>query len=72
MKNAAFENGCAFWDLYENMGGKNAMKSWVERTPPLAAKDYTHFNPKGAEYIGELLFNALLNDYKNYEKINKN
>ena len=68
MKRAAFENGCAFWDLYENMGGQNAMLSWVKRKPPLAAKDYTHFNPEGARYIGEMLFNALINDFKNYEK----
>jgi hypothetical protein len=63
MRNAAFESGCAFWDLYEAMGGQNSMVSWVQKG--LGQKDYTHFSFKGAKYAGELLFEAIL------EKINE-
>jgi lysophospholipase L1-like esterase len=63
MRNAAFDNGCAFWDLYTAMGGKNSMVSWVQNEPPLASKDYTHFNSRGARYIGEMLYNAIMSDY---------
>jgi lysophospholipase L1-like esterase len=65
-RNAAFKAGCAFWDLYEAMGGENAMISWVAAKPPLAAKDYTHFSQKGADVVAELLYNALMSSYKEY------
>lgn len=65
-RNAAFKAGCAFWDLYEAMGGENAMISWVAAKPPLAAKDYTHFSQKGADVVAELLYNALMASYKNH------
>ena len=64
MKRIAEESNCAFWDLYEAMGGKNSMKAWVEADPPLAAKDYTHFSSKGARKIGELLYQSIIDEYK--------
>lgn len=64
MKKAAFENGCAFWNLYESMGGQNSMSSWVENK--LAAKDYTHFSSSGARFVGEMLYNALLEEFQKY------
>jgi hypothetical protein len=66
MLKAAFRAGCAFWDLFSNMGGKNAMPSWVNAEKPLANKDYTHFTNKGANYIGQLLYNTLINRYEQY------
>ncbi|MFT5511764.1 MAG: lysophospholipase L1-like esterase [Bacteroidia bacterium] len=63
MQQAASDNDCAFWDLYSVMGGENAMVGWVNNKPALAAKDYTHFNSRGATYIGEMLFNAIMSDY---------
>lgn len=63
MRAAAFENGCAFWDLYEVMGGQNSMNSWVAEG--LAQKDFTHFSHKGAQYIGELLYTAIMEAIRN-------
>jgi lysophospholipase L1-like esterase len=63
MQKAAYDNNCAFWDLYSVMGGENSMVGWVNNTPTLAAKDYTHFNSRGARYIGEMLYNAIMSDY---------
>lgn len=68
-KNAAFKAGVPFWDLYEAMGGKNAMVSWVENDPPYAEKDYTHFNPTGARVIGKMIYDAILESYYVYKKI---
>lgn len=70
-RKAAFRAGCAFWDLYTAMGGHNSMPSWVNSDPPLASPDYTHFNPRGAEIIGNLVYNALMSDYYTYEKSKK-
>jgi len=68
LKSAAFEMGCAYWDLYEVMGGKNAMPSWVNASPPLAAPDYIHFSRRGAKKMAELFYNALIQDYNNFKK----
>ncbi|MBR9861342.1 hypothetical protein GYB22_11455 [bacterium] len=68
MKEAAFSTGCAFWDLYEAMGGENSMRSWVQGG--YAQKDYTHFSFKGAKFVGEMLFEALLEQIQNQGYIN--
>ena len=58
MKSAALKNGCCFWDLYKAMGGENSMSAWVK--DDLAQKDYTHFTYKGARYVGEMLYNSIM------------
>jgi lysophospholipase L1-like esterase len=55
---------CAFFNLYEAMGGYNSMKAWVEKHPILAGIDYTHFNQSGSAKIGRLIANAILNEYE--------
>ncbi len=67
-RNAAFKTGCAFWDLYEAMGGAGAMRSWVNSKPSLAGKDYTHFNARGAKVVGEMLYEALMKEYENFKE----
>lgn len=64
MKEAALSEGCAFWDMFEVMGGKNAMVSWVTNDPPYAGPDYTHFTPAGARKVAELLYKALDEEYE--------
>ncbi|MDQ3101365.1 MAG: GDSL-type esterase/lipase family protein, partial [Bacteroidota bacterium] len=62
MKQNSLAQGAAFWDLYEAMGGRGSMVSWVNATPALAASDFTHFSPQGAKKVGELFYTALIND----------
>jgi hypothetical protein len=62
-KNAAIRSKCAFWDLQKVMGGEGSMKNWVNAKPPLGEKDYTHFNRRGANLVGEKLFSALMSDF---------
>ena len=66
VKNAAFSAGCAYWDMYEAMGGKNSMASWVFANPSLAEKDFTHFNPRGARLISSMFYDALMYEYNYY------
>jgi hypothetical protein len=68
LRNAAFRADCAFWDFYEAMGGENSMPSWVFAEPPLATKDFTHLNHKGARIIGQMLFNSIIYEYNAYKK----
>jgi hypothetical protein len=65
----AKETGCAFWNLFENMGGESSMVSWVSNN--LANKDYTHFNYEGADMIGTHFYNQLMYNYINYLKANR-
>lgn len=58
LKKAAFAEGAAYWDVFEAMGGKNSMPSWVNSEPPLAASDYVHFSVEGARKIATWLFEA--------------
>jgi hypothetical protein len=62
-RQAAFSEGCAFWDLYSAMGGNNSMPSWVFAKPPLAQKDFTHFNRTGGHIVAQMLFNSLMAEY---------
>lgn len=55
---------CAFYNLYEAMGGYNSMKTWAEKKPIMAGNDYTHFNQSGSAKIGRLIGNAILNEYE--------
>jgi len=70
-KNAAFRAGCAFWDTYAAMGGENSMPSWVFADPPLASKDFTHFNAAGAKIIAKMFYNALIAEYDDYLRYNR-
>jgi lysophospholipase L1-like esterase len=62
----AKETGIAFWDTYSAMGGKNSMVDWVGQKPPLANKDYTHLNNRGAQKIAQLFSQTLLFQYGTY------
>jgi len=66
IRKAAFDNNCAFFDMYDCMGGRNSMVSWVDQK--IAATDYIHFSSGGARKIATLLYSALINDYNTYKK----
>ncbi|MBK8805359.1 MAG: hypothetical protein IPO21_01390 [Bacteroidales bacterium] len=67
-KKVAFKTGSAFWDMYEAMGGRNSMPSWVFAKPPLGQPDFTHFNYDGSLIIGEMFYNALNYEFEKYLK----
>lgn len=69
IKRAAFEMDCAFFDMYNCMGGKNSMVTWVEQG--VAAKDYIHFSSGGARKIAVLLYTSLMNDYNEFVRNNQ-
>lgn len=69
-KNAAFNSGCIFWNMYQAMGGENSMPSWVFHKPALATKDFTHFTYTGSKLIAKMFYNSLMNEYNAF--INKN
>ncbi len=66
MKKAALMNGCGYWNMFEAMGGKNSMPSWVNAEPELARPDYVHFSTRGARLIANMFYNALIFEYNTY------
>jgi lysophospholipase L1-like esterase len=66
IKKVVIESDCAFFDMYDCMGGKNSMPGWVDQK--LAATDYIHFSPQGARKMATFLYAALINDYNRYLK----
>jgi lysophospholipase L1-like esterase len=67
-KQVAQENGIAFWNLFEAMGGFNSMVKWADADTSLANKDYTHFNFRGASKVARMLYKELDKEYKDYLK----
>jgi len=66
MRIMALENNCAFWNMYEAMGGENSMPSWVFNDPPLAEKDFIHFTPNGANIVAQMFYKALMFEYNTF------
>lgn len=64
IKKAVLDNGAAYFDMYDCMGGRNSMPIWVEQK--MAATDYIHFSPQGARKIATLFYTALIKEYNNY------
>ncbi len=65
-KAVALKHHCAFWDLYQVMGGENSIIEWVDKG--LAARDYAHFSYGGQKLIAKLLYQALMFEYQEYLK----
>lgn len=61
-RRVAERTGVAFLDLYEAMGGRNSMVQWVKND--LARSDYTHPNRRGAERVGDIVRDFLLDSFR--------
>jgi len=62
----AAATGCAFWDLYQAMGGSGSMGQWIERE--LARSDMLHPTAAGAELLGRWLYLALMDGYARHRQ----
>lgn len=62
-KNIAKTTDVAIWSLFDAMGGQNSMPTWVNANPPLAFKDYIHFNDQGAKKVAQLFTDALFDEF---------
>jgi lysophospholipase L1-like esterase len=65
-RRVAFAHGVAFWNTFEAMGGAGSMGRWVRTRPQLGGPDLTHPTPRGAEVVGDLLSDALVNAYERH------
>lgn len=68
-KHYALKTKSGYIGLYELMGGKGSMVTWVDNH--LAGKDYTHFNAAGSKKVAGLIYTEIMNGYNQY-KANRN
>ncbi|WP_437677986.1 GDSL-type esterase/lipase family protein [Sorangium sp. So ce131] len=64
LRDAAREGGCAFWDTYEEMGGRSSIEAWYRERPPRASRDGVHLTFRGYRELGVKLSNDLLERYR--------
>ena len=64
LQQMANAHGAAYWSIYDAMGGKNSMITWVRHG--YAGSDYIHFSLKGAHIMGDYLSDMLLKLYDLY------
>lgn len=64
----AAEEGVAFWNLFEAMGGEGSMIKLVEAEPPMANLDYTHINFRGGKHLAKILCDALVYGKEQYDR----
>jgi hypothetical protein len=50
------------------MGGENTIVNWAQKSPKLAALDYTHLSGLGAKKIGDIFYNTFMATKIFYEK----
>ncbi|MBO4230863.1 MAG: hypothetical protein J5886_04215 [Bacteroidales bacterium] len=60
LKVHCLNNGIAYWDTFNMMGGVGSMREWVNHNPQLAGPDYIHFTTRGAAEVGSALAKSLL------------
>lgn len=66
-KSIAKQADVALWSMFDAMGGENSIPKWVNANPPLAFKDYIHFNDQGAAKIAQLFLESLLTEFDRYK-----
>ena len=64
LRQVALDNNAAFWSMYDVMGGKGAMSTWVKNG--LGGGDYLHFSEKGAKKMAGYLVDAFKTMYGLY------
>jgi lysophospholipase L1-like esterase len=69
-RRVASETNCAFLNLFAAMGGEGTMAKWHEGRNHLVGGDLTHPTAEGAETVGGLIYQALMDGYNRYQARN--
>lgn len=62
-REVAFDAGCAFFDSVAAMGGAGALRQWLKMSPRMAEPDLKHLNHRGRDYMGSMMFDALMHAF---------
>lgn len=64
-RQVSLEQGCAFWNTWQFMGGRNSFARWLSQG--LAWTDLNHLTEKGLARIGNAFSDSLLQSYQRFE-----
>jgi hypothetical protein len=67
LREASLGEDALYWDLFEVMGGRNAMPAWFASEPSLASSDHVHFTTKGARRVAELFDQGLMRAWMDWK-----
>src|SRR5690606_29199617 len=67
-RKVAEQQGCAFFNTFEAMGGEGSIGRWYRSRPALAGADFAHPTSAGHEVIGELVVQALMHGYAQFRE----
>ena len=65
-KEVALEQGCAYWDAQDAMGGANSFSKWMSHKPKLASSDMSHLTGRGRRIIGDTLSDVIDHSYQSW------
>lgn len=63
-RRVSMDEGCAFWDARNAMGGEGGFARWLHHDPPFAWTDLMHLTMPGLDLVGDCLADALLSGYE--------
>jgi hypothetical protein len=63
----ALEEGCAFFNTFQAMGGAGTMARWYNDKPRLVSADFLHPLPQGAAKVGALVNKSLIEGYEKWK-----
>jgi lysophospholipase L1-like esterase len=63
----ATEEGCAFYNTFEAMGGPGTMGKWYMAEPRLVSADFIHPMPAGGKIVASLFYDSLMKGYNLYK-----
>ncbi|MBC8074314.1 MAG: hypothetical protein IAG13_38700 [Deltaproteobacteria bacterium] len=67
-REAAFAEGCAFFDALAAMGGPGSIRAWRKLDPPLSAPDLQHLSAAGRDKMGGIIFEGLMVRYQQFQR----
>lgn len=67
-RNVALSTNCAFFNMYQAMGGDGTMGRWYASKPRLVSEDLIHTSNAGGVIVGNLLRDALVNGFAVYKQ----
>jgi len=72
-RSVAQKNDCAYFSLYDAMGGEGSIVGWVQDSiPKLANNDYTHLSRDGTKLAGQMIYDYLMRSYDVYHQKKNN
>src|SRR5690606_9159689 len=67
-REVAQEQGCAFFNTFQAMGGEGSIYRWSRKRPAWANGDYAHLVTLGQEAVAQYLVDAILRGYAAHRK----